>query len=124
LDCELSARETIGNPLARPAVAVEEITLRPAALDVGRNRLRDLPAIVADIDHVLPALPSELARADVHRWHAEIRTLADRDARVADDGGRAAEQAQEVFRKHVAEQMEVFRILFLAEDADALRRAV
>ena len=81
-------------------------------------------AIVTDVDHVVAALASQLARADVHGRHAEVRALADRDARIADDGRRSAQQPQEILGKHVPEQVEVARILLLAEHADALRRAV
>src|ERR1044072_4335628 len=93
-DGELRARQAACNALARLPVTVEQIALRLAALDVRRNRPGNVAALVADIDHILPALAPKLARADVHRRHAEVRALADRHARIADDGGRAAEQAQ------------------------------
>src|SRR5207237_6175388 len=124
LDGEVGAREAIGNAYACLPVAVEQVALRLAAFDVRRNRLRDVAAIVADVDHVVPALASQLTRADVDGGHAEIRALADRDAGIADDRGRAAEQAQEGLREHVEDTLEGRRMLLPAEAADAFPRAL
>src|SRR5262245_52173814 len=79
---------------------------------------------MTDVDHIVSTLPTHLPRTDVHRRHAEIRTLSDGDARIPDDRSGTAQQPEEVLGKHVAEQMKVARVLLLPEYADTLRRAI
>src|SRR5512144_2812022 len=99
---EFGAREAIRNALAGLAVAVQQVALRLAALDVRGNCIRNVTAIVSNVDHILPALAPELPRPDVDGGNAEIGALANSDAGVADDRRRAAQQSQEVFGEHVA----------------------
>src|SRR5207253_1955608 len=112
------------DPGARVSVAVQQVALRFTALDVGRNSAGNLLPIVADVDDVVAALAPRLAAADVHGRHAEIRALTDRDARIADNRGRPAQQPQEVFGEHVPEEMKVLRIFLLAKHADSFGDAV
>jgi len=79
---------------------------------VRRNRVGNLPPIVPDVRDVLAALAPELACADVDRGHAEIRALANRDARIADNRRRSAQEAEEVLGEHVPEHVKVFGCSF------------
>src|SRR5882762_6715113 len=79
------------------------------------DRANDLMAVVVHIENVAPAIPPELAGADVDHRNAEVRTLANADARIANQAARVVQQSQEVFRRHVLEEMEVCWLLVLPE---------
>src|SRR6187431_2238372 len=87
LDREPGLREAIRDTSAGLAVAIQEIAFRLAPLDVCRDRVGNLLAIMRHVDDVVAPFAPHLAGADVHRRNAQVRTLTNRDARVADDRG-------------------------------------
>src|SRR5688572_31353251 len=79
-DCEFRSRKAFGDTRAGTTIAVEVVARRLAALQVLADAVGDGRPIVLDVDHVAAALPALLPRADVHRRHAQVGALADRDA--------------------------------------------
>src|SRR5262245_16158190 len=74
-----------GDASAGTAIAIQMVGRVTAVGDLRTHRRDNLGAVVADIHDVAAAIAATLPRADVHRRHADIRALANRRARIADD---------------------------------------
>src|SRR5690349_2122631 len=88
-----------------------EWAVRDLPADGGGNRR----AVVPNVDDVRTALAALLPAADVHRRRADERPLPDERARVADQAGGAAHQAQERLHREVLVEPDVVRLAPLAE---------
>src|SRR5262245_5233447 len=81
-DRELRLGEAIRDPNTRLPVAIQQIALRLAALDVRCDGAGNLLSIVADVNDVVAAFTSYLSCADIDSRHAEVRTLTNRHTRI------------------------------------------
>src|SRR5262245_16160720 len=124
VDRQFPLRETLGDALTRSSVAICRVPSGARTSHMLPNSSDDRTAIVVDVDDVRASLASLLPRPDIHGGHAEIGALANRHARVPDDALRMDEHAEKVLRIHVPEQVQVRRMLPLAEHANTLGRAV
>src|SRR5256885_13966465 len=109
LDSQRLCTQERRNPLSRMAVPIEMVLRIAAVAEVPFDCRDDLPAVVVDIQHVDPPIPPELASADVDYRNAEERALSDPGTRVSHQAARVVEEAEEVLRRHVLEEVEVLR---------------